>query len=334
MTKPNLLVNLPGGFFASPILKAAFARLRARAKLRFRSHDTQDQIAPDLAWADAVIMWSWPRYTPELLAAAPRLRFGGHLDIAQSSARLALERGMAVSVSRKGFSPAVSEMALALILGTLRKTSDYHAAMRAGREPWVTKFPDEIPADERQLTGRRVGIIGFGAVGQRLGELLAPFHCTLRVYDPHLPAEVLARFNAEGVPLKALLKQSEIVVVSAASNEGSRKLIGRAEIAALPKGAVFVNVARAALVDTAALVARLKKGDLYAALDVFDREPLERNHPLRKLPNAYLTPHRAGGLNESVARILGYLVDDFEAHLDGRPRQHPLLERMIPSLDA
>ncbi len=334
MKKINLLINLPAGFHTAPVLKPTYARLAKIANLRKRSHNAGTEIAADLPWADAIIMWSWPGYTHELLDQATRLKFSGHLDISQSGARVALERGLAVSVTRRAFSPAVSEMALSLVLSTLRQTSNYHAQMRAGREPWIAKFPDEIPPHERQLTGRAVGLIGFGAVGQRLAELLAPFHCQLRIYDPFVPQEVIAKFGAERVTLKSLIRSSEIVVLCAASNPGSRHLLGKAEINAFRKDAVFVNVARAALVDTASLIARLKKNDMFAALDVFDKEPLDKSSPLRKLPNAFLTPHRAGGILESVQRIVSMLADDLEAHLAGKPRAYALHEKMIPALDA
>jgi len=334
MAKINLLINLPAGFFSTPVLKNEFKRLKKIANLRQRSHNSADEIARDLAWADAVFMWSWPKYTHELLGHAPRLKFSGHLDIPQSGAKVALERGLAVSVTRRAFSPAVSELALGLILSTLRRISVHHAAMRSGKEAWVQKFPDEIHPHERQLTGRAVGIVGFGAVGQRLGELLAPFRCQLRVFDPHLPDEVLGKFNATRADLDTLIRRSEIVILCAASNPGTRHLLGEREIGFFQDNAVLVNVARAALVDTAALTARLRRKNMYAALDVFDREPLERNSPLRKLSNAFLTPHRAGGIFESVERIIRMLGDDLEAHLAGRPRSYALTEKMLPALDA
>lgn len=131
-----------------------------------------------------------------------------------------------------------------------------------------------------------------------------------------------------------LLKASDVVVLAAASNEGTRHLLGRREIAAMRKGAVLVNIARAALVDTDALVARLKKGDMYAAIDVFDKEPLPKNHPLRKLPNAWLTPHRAGGVLESVVRIMTWLTDDLEAYLAGKRRKHTMTTKMLSALDG
>jgi phosphoglycerate dehydrogenase-like enzyme len=97
---------------------------------------------------------------------------------------------------------------------------------------------------------------------------------------------------------------------------------------------IFVLDSRAALVDTDALVERLKQGKTYAAIDVFDNEPLEADHPLRSLPNAYLTPHRAGGIMASVDRIITVLVDEVEAFAQGRPCRFPLTEAMIPTLDA
>ena len=111
-------------------------------------------------------------------------------------------------------------------------------------------------------------------------------------------------------------------------------LIGREEIARFRPGDVLVNVARAALVDTDALAQRLQRGDLYAAIDVFDREPLEQDAVLRTLPNAYLTPHRAGGTMASVRRTLDWLIDDLEAVLGGAPPKHALTASVLPSLDT
>ena len=302
--------------------------------VRRTSHNTAAEIHDDLAWADVVLMWGWPSYTPELLDAASRLRFAGHLDITQPSARLALARGLPVSVSRGGFSPAVAEMALGLILTLLRRTSDYHAQMRAGTEAWVNDFPTEIDTRERELTRRSVGIVGFGQVGRRLGELLDPFQCELRIVDPFAPESLFAVHGPKRVSLDEMLTQSDVVVLCAASNAGTSHLLGRREIELLRPDAVLVNVARAALVDTDALADRLRLGNLSAALDVFDHEPLDPASPLRALPNAYLTPHRAGGLIVSVQRILSWLIDDLEAFLDGRERKYALTEAMLPSLDG
>ena len=330
----NILVNLPPGFFDYPVLTPLFARLDALGEVRQRSHNTAEEIAADLAWAEAVLMWGWPSITRDILHACPHLRFSGNLDILQPAAKAAFAHGLPVSVSRSGFSPSVAEMALGLILSALRRISDYHAAMRVGEEPWVQEFPTEIDARERELTGRSLGIIGLGQVGRRLAELLGPFHCDLRVVDPYAPEAVLAAHHAQRVSLHEMLQASDVVVICAASNPGTSHLLGPEEFEMLRPNAVLVNVARAALVDTEALIARLERGDLFAAIDVFDTEPLALDSRLRALPNAYLTPHRAGGTVASVERIFGWLVDDLEAFVEGRERRHALTEAMLPSLDG
>jgi len=322
--KIRLLVNLPPGLFACRELRPALQRLAKLATVRRRSHNSAAEIENDLAWAEAVIMWGWPVLTEELLVKAPNLRFAGHLNLNQAGARAELEHGLVVSEARRGWSPAVAEMALALILGGLRKTSDYHAAMRVGEERWVRSFPLDIDPTERQLTGRSVGIVGFGGIGQRLAELLAPFCVDLKAYDPFLPKSVAKRYGAKLVGLMELARTSEIVVLCAANNPGTHHLFGRREIAALPKNALLVNVGRAWLVDMKALEKRLRKGDLFAALDVFEKEPLPKDSPLRTLKNAWLTPHRAGAPMESVVRIVTMVVDDFEAFLRRKPLQHAL----------
>jgi D-3-phosphoglycerate dehydrogenase / 2-oxoglutarate reductase len=334
MDKPNILVNLPASFFKTPSLKPIFGRLAKIGKVKKTSHNAPDEIKKDLAWADAVIMWSWPTMSDELLDQAPKIKYMGHLDISQRGARVALARKLPISTSRHGFSPAVSEMALGLILTSLRRISDYHAQMRAGKEFWIKDFPIEIDPLERELTGRTVGIVGLGQVGGRLRELLEPFHCTVKVYDPFLPDELAKAKSVEKVELKDLMKGCEVIVLCAASNAGTKNLIDAKMIKAMKPGTVFVNVARAALVETDALVERLKKSDIVAAVDVFDQEPLPRNHPLRKLPNALLTPHRAGGLMSSVERILTWLIDDLENALAGKPLKCPVTENMISRLDA
>lgn len=333
MSKINILVNLLPDFFKQTELKAVFNHLEDIGEVRYTSHNTPEEIADDLCWADAVIMWSWPTLDEALLEKASKLKYRGHLDMCQVDAKIALSRNMSVSLSKGCWSPAVSEMALTLMLNLLRKVSDYHAAMRKAEESWVEAFPTDIDVTERQLTGRSVCIVGLGAVGQGIARLLAPFNCKLNVVDPYIPDEIVAQYQGRKVNLEEGIENSEIVLLCAASNKGTRSLIGEKELALFQKDAILINLARAVLIDTDALLKKLKQNDMMVALDVFDTEPLEKDSPLRSLPNAYLTPHRAGALMVSVVRGIQWLVDDLENHLAGRDLKYPLLERMVPGLD-
>ena len=114
-TNPSLLVNLPSAFFSQPELADLFKRMEAIGPLRRSSHDTPDQIAADLKWADNVIMWSWPDFSSIIDSISP-LGYIGHIDLPQSLAKAELAAGIAVSLSKGGWSPAVAEMALTLTL--------------------------------------------------------------------------------------------------------------------------------------------------------------------------------------------------------------------------
>jgi phosphoglycerate dehydrogenase-like enzyme len=129
-----------------------------------------------------------------------------------------------------------------------------------------------------------------------------------------------------------LAKHSDIVVLCASNTASSQHVLGAEEIAALRKDAVLVNVGRSWLVDMKALAARLAKNDMIAMLDVFDKEPLQTDSPLRDLPNVFLTPHRAGGLISSVLRAFDMLTEDFENHLAGRPLRYAVPKAMWKSL--
>ena len=137
----RILVNLPAGFFTTRALQPIFRRLSRMGTVRERSHDALKDLVFDLAWPDVLLMWTWPVLTERALKRAERLRFAGHINVCEPTARAELAAGVAVSEARHGWSPLVAEMALGLILSCRRRISDFHAAMRTGQEAWVRDFP-------------------------------------------------------------------------------------------------------------------------------------------------------------------------------------------------
>ena len=332
--KQNILVNLPEGFFKTEQLIPVFARLYSLGEVRKTSFNTSEEIKNDLAWADAVIMWSWPGLNNELLDNSPNLKFRGHIDITQNDAKIALNRDASISLSRGAWSPAVAEMGLTLILNTLRKVSDFHMLMKQNKEVWLKDIPADIDPDERQLEGKSVGIIGFGKIGRRLNELIRPFNCKIKIFDPYISQRIADDFGVEKCKLNVLIANSDIIILAAANNSGTKHLIGKNEIGLMKKSSILINISRAALIDTDALIKRLKTEEIYAAIDVFDKEPLSNNSILRNLKNAYLTPHKAGGIISSVERSISWLIDDYEATLNNNDLKYPLTEKMLSGLDG
>ena len=330
----NILINLPPSFFTQPELAPIFARLEEHGTVRKTSHDKPEALAPDMKWADVVLMWSWPRLDDAGFEAAGPIEFIGHIDLGQSLARTELARGIPLSLSKGGWSPAVAEMALGLTLSCLRRISHYHAAMKAGNEEWVRQLPGDLDRRERQLTGASVAVVGLGQVGRRFAELLGPFEVDLHVVDPYIPNEVLGKYGGRRVTIEEATEQCEVIVLCAAANPGTDRLLNADRIRAMRPNAVLINVARARLIDMEALAERLGQGDLIAALDVFEEEPLPRDAAIRRLPNLYLTPHRAGGLMVSVLRTINWLIDDYERLVAGQPRNYAVTEKMVPLLDG
>jgi D-3-phosphoglycerate dehydrogenase len=326
----KILINLPPSFFTHPQLSKQFEKLASMGEVRTASHNTPEEIIGDLKWADAVIMWSWPVITAPMLASCPQVKYIGQINTTQTTAKACLQSKIALSEARHAWSPAVAEMALTLTLAGLRKTSGYHIAMRNGTEQWVKDFPADIDPQERELSGANVGIVGFGRIGQRFAELIKPFNTITRVFDPYLPKEVAESTGVALTHLDDLLSNSEVVVLCAANTEETTHLLGEKQLGLLQQNSILINVGRSSLVDMQALQKRIAAQEIIAMLDVFDTEPLESNASLRSMQNAFLTPHRAGGVLSSIQRALTMLSADLEAAATNKPRQHEVTEKMLP----
>lgn len=276
--------------------------------------------------ADAlVVCHGAPLVDAALLDAAPRLRFVGELEGDRFAARIDVEeawrRGIAAVDTTNGSSYPVSEWALALLLVSMRSGGYY---FRRVLEPkTLTHQERRAPVPERELYGATVGLIGCGHIGRRLISFLRPFGCQVRVYDPYLSPEMADALGFTLTSLEGVLARSDAVVCLAPLTPGTEHLLGRRELDLLRPGTSFVNVSRGAVVDTDALVERLRRGDITAGLDVFDPEPIPGDHPIKELPNVFLTPHIASHTEATRKRFFALMVDELERFFDG---DRPLFE--------
>jgi phosphoglycerate dehydrogenase-like enzyme len=225
------------------------------------------------------------------------------------------QRGIHVLGVGNAFGAAVAEMALGFALSLARGIPEADRLFRRGREAYGRVSNQEAFL----LSGAEIGFIGFGSLGRALLPLLEPFRCRVRVYDPWLPARWLAGQGMLPCSLDDLLAASQVVFVLAGATEENRAMLDRRRLDRLPKGACLILVSRASLVDFEALTAKLARGEIRAAVDVFPEEPLRRNHPIRRQENVILSAHRAGGLS-AVYRLMGeMIVDDLAQVLKGLP---------------
>ncbi|MGH2928816.1 MAG: NAD(P)-dependent oxidoreductase, partial [Solirubrobacteraceae bacterium] len=260
-----------------------------------------------------------------LLEAGDRLRFVGELEGDRFAARIDVEaawrRGVVVVDTTNGSSYPVAEWALALLLVSVRSGGYY---FRRLLEPDTLPRGDRRPpVPERELWGATVGLIGCGHIGRRLISFLRPFGCRVRVHDPYLSPEMADALEFELTSLDGVLARSDAVVCLAPLTPGTEHLLGRRELDLLRAGTVFVNVSRGRVVDTEALVDRLRRGDITAGLDVFDPEPIPGDHPIKALPNVFLSPHIASHTEATRKRFFSLMVDELERFFDG---DRPLFE--------
>lgn len=284
MEKP--IVAMPFRHHATHVSPEA-RKLLTDAGFVLRCNDTGRVLTPEeqhdmIRDAFAVIAGT-EKYPAGMLAGCERLRVIVRFGVGYDNFDLNEMKRMGIRVGVIANYNAVAEFTLTLMLAAIKNYPRLDAAVRRGE--WA-RFP------MRELSGKTVGLIGFGRIGRRVAELLAGFGVTLLVYDPYTKPEVLAAQHAEGVALDELLERSDIVSLHLPSNAETYHFLDAGRIARMKDGAILINTARGALVEEAALVAALRSGKLFSAgIDVYEHEPVTPDTPILAVENTALAPH-------------------------------------------
>ncbi|MGH7153748.1 MAG: NAD(P)-dependent oxidoreductase, partial [Acetobacteraceae bacterium] len=179
-------------------------------------------------------------------------------------------------------------------------------------------FQDGVPVG-RGLSGKTIGIIGLGRLGTMMARFAHALNMSVLAWSQNLTEDRAREAGASLVAKDDLLARSDAVTLHLVLSDRTRGIIGRAELARMKQGAVLVNTSRGPLIDEAALIEALRAGRISAALDVYDREPLPPDHPLRTAPNTVLTPHLGYCVEEAWAHFYPDSLENALAFLDGKP---------------
>ncbi len=241
----------------------------------------------------------------EVMAHLPRLRVVQTMTAGVDHVRAHLPEGVTLCNGRGIHDASTAELALALILASLRGIPDFVRAQTVGE--WV---PGTRPA----LADKTVLIVGYGQIGAAIEARLAPFEVDVRR---------VARSAREGIhsldALPDLLPEADVVVLIVPGTPSTRHLVNADFLAKMKDGALLVNVARGPVVDTAALLAELQSGRLRAALDVTDPEPLPPDHPLWHAPNCLISPHVGGDSSAMEPRAYRLIREQLTRFARGEP---------------
>jgi D-3-phosphoglycerate dehydrogenase len=252
-----------------------------------------DQLAADLADADALVVRSATKVTAAIIAAAHKLRVIAragtgvdNVDVTAASAR-----GIVVMNAPGANSVSVAELAMGLILALARHVPAADAAMKQGK--WEKKkFLGE------EIREKTLGLVGLGRIGQEVARRAGAFGMRLLAHDPFISEEVAADLGVELLSLDDLFARADYVSLHMPSTTQTRNLVNAERLARAKTGIRIVNTARGDLVDENALADAIEAGQVAgAAVDVFDKEPTV-DHRLQMLPQVIATPHIAASTRE------------------------------------
>jgi phosphoglycerate dehydrogenase-like enzyme len=288
---------------ASNLAKAAPDPALHEADIAFGQPDPDSVLAsPRLGWAHLTTA-GYTRYdTPEF-----RTAFGGH--------------GGQLTNSSGVYDEPCAEQVLAFMLAVARQLPASNESQRTDHA-WPHL---ERRAISRLLLGQSVVLLGFGAIGRRLAEMLAPFRMRVTAVRRKPAGDENVAVVTED-QLDAVLATADHVVNILPENPATIRFVNAARLSAMKPGAAFYNVGRGTTVDQDALLAALQSGQLAAAyLDVTDPEPLPPEHLLWTAPNCHITPHTAGGHDTEQARLVSHFLENLRRFDAGGE----LLDRVI-----
>jgi phosphoglycerate dehydrogenase-like enzyme len=298
---------------------ADWSPVRARgveiAVERFPFADEDDVVR---SLADSEIVCAMRERTPfpkRIVERLPKLKLlitTGMRNASFDMAALA-ERGVTVcgTGGPGGGNEDTAELAWGLILGAARRIAEDHQFMRLGG--WQTRIGHRV-------AGKTLGLLGLGRLGSAVARVGLAFNMKAIAWSQNLTAEKAAAQGVERVEKDELFRRSDILSVHLVLSPRSEGLVGKREIGLMKPSAILVNTSRGPICDTEAVIEALEAGRLaYAGLDVYDKEPLPIDHPLRRAPNVILTPHVGYVTDENYRSSYPQIVENVTGFLDGKP---------------
>ncbi|MES2685664.1 MAG: D-2-hydroxyacid dehydrogenase family protein [Pseudomonadota bacterium] len=304
-----------------------WTRIEAQAEVTIHHAPlTGAALVEALREADAIVlMRDRTPFTAELLAQLPKLRYLVFTGTRNNKLDLAALAARNIPVSHTEFGPSkdsTCELTWAMILAATRQLATHSARLKAGA--WRSERSEALPGT---LAGQRLGLIGLGEIGGRVARVGKALGMDVVTWSPRMTAERAAEQGVAFVPLNELLATSRVVSLHLVVVPATRHLMNTERLALMQPGSLLVNTSRSELIATPALVQALQQGRPgFAALDVFDTEPLPLDDPLRGLPNVLLSPH-LGFVTEAVFQRFAVGVTEC---LDAWLAQRPLVRQLSP----
>lgn len=270
-----------------------------------------------LQGADAVICNKVP-ITAAVMAACPRLKYVGLFATGYNNIDVDYAAAHGVTVCNvPGYSTeAVAQHTFSLLLGVTNRVHEYNATVAEG--DWIRSSTfSYFPMPLTELCGKTIGIVGYGAIGRRVGDMARAFGMKVLVHG----RRPIPDTDVEQVPFQELLSRSDVVSMHCPLNEDSQGMMNAAAFAKMKPGAIFINTSRGGLVEEQALRDALDSGHLLGAgVDVLQVEPMTADCPLYGAPRLLITPHIAWAGLETRQRLMGVVAENLRRFIAGNPQ--------------
>ncbi|MCE4604760.1 MAG: D-glycerate dehydrogenase [Aeropyrum sp.] len=279
-----------------------------------------DVLMSKAAEVDALYTLLTDRIDCDLIRSSPRLRIVAQMAVGYDNIDVgcATEHGVYITNTPGVLTEATAEFTWALILAAARRIVEADHFVRWG-EWWRLEtgwHPMMMLGVE--LEGKTLGILGMGRIGSRVAEIGRAFGMRIIYHSRSRKPDIEDRLEAEYKSLEELLRESDILSIHLPLTSETRHIIGERELRMMKPTAILVNTGRGAIVDTGALVRALSEGWIAgAALDVFEEEPLNPNHPLTAFKNVVLAPHAASATRETRLRMASIAAENLLAFKRG-----------------
>ena len=260
---------------------------------------------------DALVVRSATIVTPEVLAAGvPRLKIVGRAGVGVDNIDLkaATAQGVIVVNAPLGNILSAAEHSIAMIFAVARNLGQAHHALQQG--DWDKKSYIGV-----ELHGKTLSIVGLGKIGGHVAQVMQGAGMRVIAHDPFLSPEVAAELNIEAVDLDTLYAQADVISLHVPKTDKTANMIDAAAIAKMKPSVRIVNVARGGVVNEADLAQALRDGRVAAAAcDVFSKEPMTEDNPLRGAPRLITTPHLGASTEEAQVKVSTDIADSFNAY--------------------
>lgn len=290
-------------------------------------HDrTPPELIVERARGSEIVLTNKTPLTRETIAQLPELRYIGVLatgyDVVDAAAARA--RGIVVTNVPEYGTDAVAQHTFALLLSLIQAPERHDGAVRAGEWARVGDF-SFWRSPVRELAGKMMGLVGYGRIGRRVGQIARAFGMQVIAHTPRRPARAIdpPHFD-DGTPwlaLDELFARSDVISLHCPQTPQNTSFVNRALLARMKSTAFLINTARGGLINEQYLADALAEGRVAGAgLDVVSSEPIDAGNPLLHAPNCLITPHMAWAALEARQRLMKIAAQNLQAFLEGKPR--------------